>query len=127
MTWSISASGPKDDVLNKINAAHAPTRAAEVTAFRAAQDLCRAQLESIATDTATVMASGSDSQCSVLVHSKAKAEPVEAAKGETDTSKTRQKAAATEHTAAKTGELAAPSTSDAKPADDQRRRRKDES
>lgn len=80
MTWSISASGPKENVLNRIDAATPPSSAngAEVKVFRAAQDLCRAQLASIDHDTATVMASGSNSQCSVLVHSKAKVEPVPA-------------------------------------------------
>jgi hypothetical protein len=58
--WSISASGPKDNVLNKIQNATPPIDAGEVRAFRDAQAECRKQVEAIAEDAVgvAVLASG---------------------------------------------------------------------
>jgi len=85
MTWSISASGPKDNVLNKIETAAPPNVGAEVKVFRAAQEVCRWQLEAIEGDSVTVMASGSATECSVHVGKGAKVEePKPKAKAKAD-------------------------------------------
>lgn len=69
MTWSISASGKKEDVKTKIDEAHAPQGEAEAKAFEAAQALCHAQLDAMSSESVSVSASGHANACSVSISS----------------------------------------------------------
>jgi hypothetical protein len=66
--WSIAASGPKDNVVNKIVTAQPPP-GAERPIFLAAQALCRAAVAAVSSDTCTVLAGGDERGCHVTVAS----------------------------------------------------------
>lgn len=67
--WTISASGPKDNVLNKIQNATPPVGTVDdVIAFRAAQAECRKQVEEMADgDEVALLASGSGEASTISV------------------------------------------------------------